>query len=139
MSVMDWEDVFLLFAMEPQLKDQKNVMVELDVLPAPVMPTGDQLLLFLLACECDASANYVSDGLGGCILAVCDGASVEGSEECDGGAGCASCACDANWRSTTPVSLACECDASPSYVSDGLGGCILAVCDGASVGRIRRM
>jgi hypothetical protein len=48
MSVMDWEDVFLLFAMEPQLKDQKNVMVELDVLPAPVMPTGDQLLLFLL-------------------------------------------------------------------------------------------
>ena len=69
----------------------------------------------------------------GCILAVCDGASVEGSEECDGGAGCTSCACDANWRSTTPVSLACECDASANYMSDGLGGCILAVCDGASV------
>ena len=62
--------ILALFAMEPQLKDQKNVMVELDVLPAPVMPTGDQLLLFLLF-ECDASANYVSDGLGGCILAVC--------------------------------------------------------------------
>ena len=43
------EDVFLLFAMEPQLKDQKNVMVELDVLPAPVMPTGDQLPCF--SCE----------------------------------------------------------------------------------------
>ena len=26
--------LFLLFAMEPQLKDQKNVMVELNVLPA---------------------------------------------------------------------------------------------------------
>ena len=70
------------------VEGQKNVMVELDVLPAPVMPTGDQLLLFLLIVECDASANYI--GLGGCILAVCDGTSVEGSEECDGGAGCTS-------------------------------------------------
>ena len=59
MSVMDWEDVFLLFLMEPQLKDQKNVM---------------------------------------------------------GGAGCTSCACDANWRSTTLFLLLVICDASANYV-----------------------
>ena len=101
------------------------MMVELDVLPAPVMPTGINYSCFLFCqlyliegcIDClleprynyesttPISTNYECDGLGGCILAVCDGASVEGSEECDGGAGCTSCACDANWRSTTPVSL----------------------------------
>ena len=115
MSVMDWEDVFFCFAMEPQLKDQKECDGGAGWYFLPVMPTGDQLLLFLLACECDASANYVSDGLGGCILAVCDGASVEGSEECDGGAGCTSCLLMPT-GDPSPCFLACECDASANYV-----------------------
>ena len=117
------------------------------------------------------------DGLGGmysCCLRW--NLWLKGSEECDGGAGCTSCACDANWRSTTlfllivnviatlhmsrwtggmyclrwslqlkdqknvmveldatscacdanwksatPVSTDCECDASANYIDDGLG------------------
>ena len=51
-EVMDWEDVFLLFAVEPRLKDQKNVMNwSWMYFPAPVMPTGDQLLCFS-CCRC---------------------------------------------------------------------------------------
>ena len=119
----------LLFAMEPQLKDQKNVMVELDVLPAPVMPTGDQLL-FLLIVNLDASANYVDDGLGDVFLLFAMEPQLR-IEECDGGAGCTSCACDANWSQSRRI----ECDAS---ALSGLGGmyfllfCLKDQCDGGA-------
>ena len=56
------------------------MMVELDVLPAPVMPTGRSTTPVSLACECDAGTNYIDDGLGGCILAVCIGPRFEGSK-----------------------------------------------------------
>ena len=65
------------------MKDQKNVMVELDVLPAPTdqLPTGDQLR-WIRRCfsepqlkdECDGELDanclcQLLSGLGGCILA----------------------------------------------------------------------
>ena len=89
MSVMDWEGSYsCCLRWRPQLKDQKNVMVELDVLPAPVMPTGDPSPVSL-ACECDASAPTILTMDWEDVFLLGDGTSVEGSEwrGCDG-AGC---------------------------------------------------
>ena len=81
------------------MKDQKNVMVELDVLPG----------------ACDANWRSTTPCFSCFVnvmllptMSVMDWEDVfllfamepqlEGSEECDGGAGCTSCACDANWE-----------------------------------------
>ena len=74
--------------MEPRLKDQKNVMVGAGCTSCACDANWKSFLFLLLVNVMLLPTIWLSDGLGGCILAVCDGASVEGSEECDGGAGC---------------------------------------------------
>ena len=50
-------------------------------------------------------------------------------KECDGGAGCTSCACDCQLEINYSLSLLIVnvSELLPAMSSDGLGGCILAV------------